>query len=632
MDDQRFQAMVARLERESALAPRRYQMKVGLLALLGFALLLLVMGLAGLGVLLLVGLVALVVVKGGAAALLLAKLGKAVVVLAVGLWFLLKTAFQTLFVRLPAPQGLPLTRAQAPALFEAMDHLRQRMRGPRFHQVLLIDEVNAAVVQRPLFGLIGFPRNHLLLGLPLLESMTPDEALAVVAHEYGHLAGAHSRFGAFIYRLRWSWGRIDELAAGWQGVLGRSLGRLVRWYAPYFNAYTFVLARAHEHQADRAAAELVGVSAAAGALKRVNLAGPLREGFMDGVFQRLAHQPTPPDDVAQRWAEVASQPLAEADARRWLGQALDRAPQALDTHPTLRARLQALDPASPPEQEELPAPPAGPTAAQAWLGACLPAVREHFQRAWAERLAEPWAERHQALQVQQARLAQLRTLPAPNEAEAFESLQLQVQLEDAAQALPALAAFCDAHPNHAQAAWLRACVCLDLGDEAGLAFIEQVMALDPEAIKPACERAHRFLMARQDIQRASAYEARWQARHRFEAERVAQLGQLAADHRLLAPEFDAATLAQLQVLARGLQRKGVRRLSLVRRVLPVDAAVQTHVLGVDLGWWARWRGHHQAIVERLAQPDWPLPHLLVCALDKQPRAVARRLREVGLAL
>ena len=27
---------------------------------------------------------------------------------------------------------------------------------------------------------------------------------------------------------------------------------MIRWYAPYFNAYTFVLARADEYQADAA--------------------------------------------------------------------------------------------------------------------------------------------------------------------------------------------------------------------------------------------------------------------------------------------------------------------------------------------------------------------------------------------
>jgi len=44
-------------------------------------------------------------------------------------------------------------------LFDAMDRMRERMKGPRFHHVLITDDVNAAVVQRPAFGLFGWPRN-----------------------------------------------------------------------------------------------------------------------------------------------------------------------------------------------------------------------------------------------------------------------------------------------------------------------------------------------------------------------------------------------------------------------------------------------------------------------------------------
>ena len=128
-------------------------------------------------------------------------------------------------MRVPPPQGEPVTPTQAPALFEAIAGMRRRMKGPRVHQVLVVDEVNAAVVQRPAFGLVGFPRNDLLPGLPLLHSMAPDEALAVVAHGYGHLAGWYGRFGAWIYRLRHTWRRLQDFAEQLKGWLQRPLVR-----------------------------------------------------------------------------------------------------------------------------------------------------------------------------------------------------------------------------------------------------------------------------------------------------------------------------------------------------------------------------------------------------------------------
>ena len=234
MEQASFDAMVARLERESAEHPRAYQLKVALLALLGFAVLLVIVGFAGLGLLLLAGAAVALLLTGGKAIILVLKLGKVLFLLAIPLWFLVKASLASLFTRIPAPEGTPVSHGDAPALFEALDRLREKMGGPRFHHVLVVDDMTAWMTQRPLFGLFGWPRNYLGLGLPMLESLSPREALAVVAHEYGHLAGSHARFGAFIYRLRRTWVGIQEATAGWHGWASRPVQRIVAWYAPYF--------------------------------------------------------------------------------------------------------------------------------------------------------------------------------------------------------------------------------------------------------------------------------------------------------------------------------------------------------------------------------------------------------------
>src|SRR5512134_3140081 len=410
METAQFETMVQRLESESARAPRAYLVKVALLALLGFGILALLVGIAGSGLLLLAGIALAMVLKGGAMWLWLLKLGKLGLLLAIPLWLLVKASVQALFARLPKPQGREITRSEAPALFAALDDMRRRLKGPRFHHVLIDDEMNAAVVQRPAFGLFGWPRNYLILGLPLLEGLQRDEALAVVAHEYGHLAGSHGRFGAWIYRLRNTWGTIQDMAAGWQGWAGRLLGRLVAWYAPYFNAYTFVLARANEYEADSAAADLVGASAAARALKRYHVTNGAHTRFVERTFEAMRDVSAPPRDFAQQWAARAVQPHPGEHAQQWLQQALDRTPRSMDTHPTLRLRLQALLPQDSTERSAPPAALQGPSAASAWFGTLADRLRDEQQRQWAERVAEPWGERHAQWQQRRARLTELAAL------------------------------------------------------------------------------------------------------------------------------------------------------------------------------------------------------------------------------
>src|SRR5205823_13020013 len=159
------------------------------------------------------------------------------------------------------------------------------------HRVLLDDRVNAGVVQIPrAAGLLG-SQNYLVLGLPYLLALTPDELRAVTAHELGHLSRRHGRFGSFVYRVRATWWQLlealEERRSVWTGVIRR----FFEWYVPYFNAYTLPVARAHEFEADDAAAHAAGREAAAASLASGLLAARwIEESFWPTVYRSAAER------------------------------------------------------------------------------------------------------------------------------------------------------------------------------------------------------------------------------------------------------------------------------------------------------------------------------------------------------
>lgn len=631
-----FEQMVARLERESERAPEAYKMKVALLALAGFVLLAVLLSFAGAGLLVLAGLAWWMISSGGGALILLLKLGKLLILLAFPMWFLLKASFSALFVRLPAPTGLPLTREQAPALFAALDDMRRRMRGPRFHHVLLINEMNAAVVQRPLFGLIGFPRNYLLLGLPLLESATPDEAMAVVAHEYGHLAGAHGRFGAFIYRLRLSWGTIQAIAEHWSGWSGRLLRKPVDWYAPYFNAYTFVLARANEYQADAAAAELVGPAAAASALKRVNISGGSYDRFLTELFKTTRSENSPPEDLAERWARTASAPQTPALSSKDLDAALARDPGVADTHPSLRQRLRALGLAD--TQLTLPPPdlaaggashpatdPGSDSAATVWLGASVATLRREIQQQWRNDVLPGWRDQHRHWSELRERATTLQALPERTVDEAFELLRLDAQLRPDEDHLPQIVAFNAAHPDRATALYLEGVMRLDKDDESGLALLDRAMNLDGDAIRPGCERAYEFLVPRKDP-RAEQYAERWRQRAEWEASRDQQVGRLDAKAEAMPSGFSAEALTTLRHQLTAVTPTIVEAW-IARRRIQADPDAVALVVVIRFTRWSRGSRRQEAL-ETLAAQEWPATvHLIT---DEAPyTGLCKRVRAAG---
>lgn len=629
MDQTRFEQMVARLEVESQNHPTRYQVKVALLAMLGFGVLAAIIGFAGLGLLLLVGVVLAVVFTGGKAAILLVKLGKLLVLLAIPLWVLVKSSFSALFTRLPKPEGLEIDRQQAPALFSAMDQMRQSMRGPRFHHVLITDDLNAAVLQRPVFGLFGWPRNYLILGLPLLESLSPEEALAVVAHEYGHLAGSHSKFGAYIYRLRHTWATISDIAEQWEGWGGKVLQKIVGWYAPYFNAYTFVLARANEYEADAASAELVSPRIAANALKRVNLSAAQQDHFYEKTFELIADQAHPPQDIAERWAHRVREPFDAELSQRWMDQALSRTPGLTDTHPALTQRLNALR-LSETEVNAIPAPQAAESAASQWLGSHLTSLREVVQNEWAQRVGQAWRDRHQLIQEQRERLAALDQQAELSTDERCESIQLRIKLDRQSDHLPALIQFNTDHPDHALGLFLEADWRLDHDDETGLALLDRVMKLDNAAIKSACEIAWHFSLKRNQKDQADHYQGLWQQRHQWEMERDRQLNNLRIEDTLQSP----AELSpdDLRAIHNNVQkhRQGIKRAYVVRRVIPADPTQETYVIALELTAWASWRNRGHQIVPALLALEWP-KHVFICAMTHELKPLRAKVSAIPKA-
>src|SRR5271167_4520804 len=144
MEQEQFEALVRRLETYARAHPRRYKLRVALLAGLGYIYLLLV-------------LVALFVATG----LLVFALRSAAfwaIKLAIPLLALMGAVLRALWVKMPSPEGVPLKPLDAPQLFTALEEIRKRLRAPRTHTVLLSFDFNAGVTHLPRLGIFGWPR------------------------------------------------------------------------------------------------------------------------------------------------------------------------------------------------------------------------------------------------------------------------------------------------------------------------------------------------------------------------------------------------------------------------------------------------------------------------------------------
>lgn len=302
---------------------------------------------------------------------------------------LLWTSLRALWCRFDEPEGVVLQPADAPALFEALERIRKKIKGPPIHRVLLDADFNASIRQHPRFGLFGGGVNYLNIGLPLLMALDRPRFLAVLAHEYGHLRGDHGRFAAWIYRTRLSWAMLNHGLRNDEGPVAAATQAFLRWYFPRFSAKTFALARQDEYEADRISGKLLGKDVAAAALTEIAIKGDwVAREFWPEHWSAASGQALPVGPYAAMRPLLGLAPPGDF-ARESLRQALRRISDVDDTHPGLRDRLEALK-----AGKNLPAWSSSSRTALELLGAGSAKWIAHFDKEWCKDNASDWKQHH----------------------------------------------------------------------------------------------------------------------------------------------------------------------------------------------------------------------------------------------
>jgi Zn-dependent protease with chaperone function len=489
MDNARFHELVASLERLAIEDPEGLRRRARGLVALGYAY---VFGLISL---LLIALAFLVwaTINTNSRALtikLIFVLGALVLLLLRALW-----------VRVRPPEGVPLDLSRAPRLAARVEAIRAALKAPKADQVLVTMDFNASVTQLPRFGIFGGDRTYLILGLPLMYAVGQRHFDAILAHEYGHLSGAHPKIGLWLGRIGTTWGRLQERTdsddAGWGGFM---VSGFLNWYMPRLNAHAYALRRGDEFAADADSARATSARVAAQALVSLEMRGPHHDEYWSALFKRREHEATAPTDA---WSSLPGW-LASADSRaerfEWVTRALQRRSLVDDSHPSLRERLASLrvtvpDGSAEDVVREL-VPPIGTSAAAHYLSEVAIAQLKTWDREWHAEASKTWGEAHRELRKLRERVGELAGRASTGErleaAELWELADGVYDLDGAETARPWLEQVVATDPKHAPAHYLLGRYLLSRRDPAGVPLVRRAMALDPGALNAGHELLRAF--------------------------------------------------------------------------------------------------------------------------------------------
>jgi hypothetical protein len=369
----------------------------------------------------------------------------------------------------------------------------------------------------------------------------------------------------WIYRQRLRWMRLMAILEAVESKGTFLFQPFLRWYAPYFSAYSYPLARANEFEADAASAWITSPQAAAQALTGVNVVGAyLGERFWPGIQRQAEERPAPAFAPFSGFDAHLAGDLDQASVQGWIEGALARKTTVDDSHPCLSERLAALG-----QKADLSLPPPG-EGADRLLGAARTRIAEDFDRRWAQAVKPAWDQRYKEAQEARARLAELNARFAAGTAltpqEAFDRAMLTGSAgKDADGAIAQLRALLEKHPQDAV-------VLFDLGkrllardDAEGAPMVEKAMERDENAIVAGCELLRDFHWRGKREAEARGWHAK--AVERAELERLAQKerARVTTDDRFkahgLEPPVLEALLAELRAIP------GLRKVYFVQKEL-----------------------------------------------------------------
>jgi hypothetical protein len=276
------------------------------------------------------------------------------------------------------PSGVLLCRKRGASLYAKVERMGRNFGGIAIHGIWVTEDMNAVVLQRPRWGVIGPMENHLLIGLQLTHSVSSSQLSAVLAHELAHLTAQRTGWAAWGRHLRSWWFRVvDKLV-----YEAPRLAELCDWLTARDVERAIELSRLEEFEADALAAQMVGAELVAGALLEVAVS---EHFILKDYWERAASRSRfcgqltfmPFRELASGMSAAFHHPAVDPAVLIALSGG-DGELDHYNPHPSLAERLQALGVDNLSELTQKTTS----SAAQRYLAEVLPAIAEEFDRMW----------------------------------------------------------------------------------------------------------------------------------------------------------------------------------------------------------------------------------------------------------
>jgi Zn-dependent protease with chaperone function len=238
--------------------------------------------------------------------------------------------------------GPEITADDHPEFFQMLQSIASELNERMPDHVYLLFEANAYVTHRG--GILGMGSKRILgVGYPLIQTLTRQELLSVMAHEFGHYHGGDTKLAPFVYKTREAIGRSIKAMAE---SAGNALQEPLRRFFLYFMRVSQKVSRQQEFHADAVAAQVAGAPSTQQALRRISFLSQAWSNFLEWELGPALHDGIrPPIDRGFSAFLQSRQPETAEPGQDDQG-IVDEEAHPFDSHPPIKDRIAALVDAS----------------------------------------------------------------------------------------------------------------------------------------------------------------------------------------------------------------------------------------------------------------------------------------------
>ena len=129
------------------------------------------------------------------------------------------------------PTGLDVTKEKFPHLLKLIEELQEEFGNPKIDRIIIRDKYERKVIKTPRTHMPFLNTRTLIIGLPVLQTMSPLYFRALLARRIGQLSTQHTPITTRLYFLNDIWAQFKISCTKSKNIFAKILGYFFRFYS-----------------------------------------------------------------------------------------------------------------------------------------------------------------------------------------------------------------------------------------------------------------------------------------------------------------------------------------------------------------------------------------------------------------